>query len=92
MNSAELTISFEVKRVSRERLVQEISGLEQILFSAIAIGRRQEKIPCASVEIESGEIGGRRPFNRSFFSGRDFRVKLLSDFLRNLALDREHLA
>src|SRR5205809_2223103 len=82
MNSGELAISFEVGRVSRERLVQEIGGFEQLLFSTVAVGSGQENIPGASVEIERGEIGRRGTLNRRFFGRRDFGVKLLCYLLR----------
>src|SRR5436309_15067296 len=81
MNSGELAISFEVGRVSRERLVQEIGAFEQLLFSTVAVGSAQENIPGASVEIERGEIGRRGMLNRRCVGRRAFGAQLICDLL-----------
>src|SRR4029077_1799775 len=69
MNPGQLAIRLEKRWVPRDTLVQQISRVPQILFPTIAIGRRQQKVFRAAVEIESGEIGGWWLLNGVFFSG-----------------------
>src|SRR5439155_25639297 len=87
MSPGELTVPLEKRWVSRDSLVQQISRLQQLLLPTNATARRQKKIFGASVEIEAGEIGGWWSLDREFFSECDLCVKLLSDLLRDLALD-----
>src|SRR5207249_5582625 len=65
--------------------------LEQILFSAIAVGSRQKKILRASVEIESCNVGRRHTLNRRFFGRRDSGAELLCNLLRDFALNTEYV-
>src|SRR5207253_3286027 len=51
----------------------------------------RKRMTGARIEIESDEIAGRPALNRQFLSSRDFGAKPLSDFLRNLALDRKQV-
>ena len=60
----------------------------EIRYSAVF---PKKNIIGARIKIESNEIAGRFALNGKFFSGCDFGVKLLSDSLRDLALDCEHV-
>src|SRR5437667_8871458 len=64
MNSGQLAVSFKIRWVQLQRLVQEIGCFEQLLFSTLAVSRAQKKVPGVSIEIESGDIGSWWPLNR----------------------------
>src|SRR5205814_1883027 len=51
----------------------------------------QKNIIGARIQIKSNEIPGRFALNSHFLSGCNFGMKLVSDFLRDLALDCEHV-
>src|SRR5207244_1918757 len=90
MSPGELTIRIEKRWIARHGLVQQIDCLTEIRHPA-AKGCPRKHMTGARIEIESDEITGRPPLNRQFLSRRDFGVKLLSDFLRDLALDGEQI-
>src|SRR6266513_3866573 len=90
MSPGELTIRIEKRWIARHGLVQQIDCLTEIRHPA-AKGCLREHMTGARIEIESDEIAGRPALNRQFLSRGDFSVKLLSDFLRNLALDRKQV-
>src|SRR4029453_10534544 len=87
MSPGELTIRLEERWIARHGLVQQIDCLTEIHCTVAA----RKHMTGARIEIESDEIAGRPPLNRQFLSSRDFGAKLLSDFLRNLALDRKQI-
>src|SRR6476661_2986634 len=91
MSEGELAKRIEKRWITGHSLIQQLDPLEQIRFCLTTKARTQNKIFRAVIEIEGCEIGSRPALNGQFLSGRDFGVKLLSYFLRNLALDREHL-
>ena len=72
------------------RPVQQIDCLQIILLPALTF-HVKSKILGARIEIERGEIGGWPALNGQRLSGRDFGVKSLRDFLRDLALDCEQV-
>src|SRR5436309_14260637 len=90
MSPGELTIRIEKRWITRHSLVQQVDYLHQIRYLATK-GCPRKHMTGARIEIESDEIAGRPALNGRFLSGRDFGVKLLSDFLRNLALDRKQV-
>src|SRR5437763_17091805 len=90
MSPGELTIRIEKRWIARHSLVQQIDCLTEIRHPA-AKGCSRKHMTGARIESESDEIAGRPALNRQSLSSRDFGVKLLSDFLRNLALDGEQI-
>src|SRR5437867_12444442 len=90
MSPGELTIRIEKRSIARHSLVQQIDCLTEIRHPA-AKGCPRKHMTGARIEIESDEIAGRPALNRQSLSSRDFGAKLLSDFLRNLALDRKQV-
>src|SRR5438105_1753660 len=90
MSPGELTIRIEKRWIARHGLVQQIDCLTEIRHPA-AKGCPRKRMTGARIEIESDEIAGRPALNRQFLSSRDFGAKPLSDFLRNLALDRKQV-
>src|SRR5437667_7721657 len=90
MSPGELTIRIEKRWIARHSLVQQIDYPQEIRHPAAKCCPRKNVIG-ERVEIESHEIAGRPALNGRFLSGRNFGVKLLSDFLRNLALDRKQV-
>src|SRR5437016_2352197 len=90
MSPGELTIRIEKRWITRHSLVQQVDYLHQIRYLA-AKRCPQKNIIGSGIKIKSNEIAGRPALNGRFLSGRDFGVKLLSDFLRNLALDRKQV-
>ncbi len=53
--------------------------------------RPQNNVLGARVKVEGCEVGGWLALDGQFLSSRHFGVKLLSDFLRDLALDCEYV-
>src|SRR6184192_3458120 len=90
MSPGELTIRIEKRWIARNGLVQQIDCLTEIRHPA-AKGCPRKHMTGARIEIESDEIAGRPALNRQSLSSRDFGAKPLSDFLRNLALDRKQV-
>src|SRR5438552_1840820 len=89
MSEGELAKRIEKRRIACDSLIQQLDPLEQIRFCLTTEARIQNKIFRAVVEIEGCEIGSRPALNGQFLSGRNFGVKLLSDFLCDLTLDCE---
>src|SRR5437762_5941843 len=90
MSPGELTIRIEKRWIARHGLVQQIDCLTEIRHPA-AKGCSRKHMTGARIEIEGNEIAGRPALNRQSLSSRDFGAKPLSDFLRNLALDRKQV-
>src|SRR5437016_12013174 len=90
MSPGELTIRIEKRWIALHGLVQQIDCLTEIRHP-VAKGCPRKHMTGARIEIESDEIAGRPALNRQSLSSRDFGAKLLSDFLRNLALDRKQV-
>src|SRR5882724_4230344 len=88
MSKGQLAIPIVKRWVARDSPVQQIDSLREILWSAVF---PRKNIIGARIKIESNEIAGRFALNGKFLSGCNFGVKLLSDFLRDLALDSEHV-
>ena len=76
-------------RVARYRLVQQLHGLKSILFlssnrvNILAV----EEFFCLQVEIVGNQVRGRSLGDCTLFLWRQLGLKLIGDFLRNLALD-----
>src|SRR5207245_8640354 len=90
MSPSELTIRIEKRWIARHGLVQQIDCLTEIRHP-VAKGCPRKHMTGARIEIESNEIAGRFALNGHFLSGCNFGMKLVSDFLRDLALDCEHV-
>src|SRR6266566_6557684 len=90
MSPGELTIRIEKRWIARHGLVQQIDCVTEIRHPATK-GCPRKHMTGARIEIESDKIAGRPALNRQSLSSRDFGAKLLSDFLRNLALDRKQV-
>ena len=90
MSVSELAICLKERWIMRDGQVQQVSRLQQI-GSCTAKTRHRKKISGPVVKIESSEIGRRRSLNSQFLSRRNFCVKLLSNFLRDLALDEKYV-
>src|SRR5438128_10985706 len=90
MSPGELTIRIEKRWIARHGLVQQIDCLTEIRHP-VAKGCPRKHMTGARIEIESDEIAGRPALNRQSLSSRYFGANLLSDFLRNLALDRKQV-
>src|SRR4029077_5319029 len=91
MSEGELAKRIEKRWITGHSLIQQLDPLEQIRFCLTTKARTQNKIFGAAVEIEGSEIACWPALDGHSLSGRNFGVKLLSDFLCDLALDREHL-
>src|ERR1043166_8967556 len=88
MSEGQLAIRIEKRWIARDGPVQQIDSLHEIRCPA---GFPQKNIIGSRIKIESNEIAGRFALNGKFLSGCNFGMKLVSDFLRDLALDCEHV-
>src|SRR5437899_6708593 len=91
MSVGELAKRIEKRRIACDSLIQQLDPLKQIRFCLTTEARSQNKIFRAAVKIEGCEIGSRPALNGQFLRGRNFGVKLLSDFLCDLTLDCEYV-
>src|SRR6266571_3729656 len=87
MSEGELAIRIEKRWITRDSLVQQIDRLEGFPPGAY----RQKNSFGARVKVEGCEVGGWLALDGQFLRSRHFGVKLLSDFLRDLALDCEYV-
>ena len=85
MSVGELAIGLEKRGITRDSLVQQIGGLEQVRHRPTA-KQRQKKVSRPEVKIVGDKIRGRWLFNGGFLDSRDFGFKLICDFSRDLAL------
>src|SRR5206468_315785 len=90
MSPGELTIRIEKRWIARHGLVQQFDCLTETRHP-VAKGCPRKHMTGARIEIESDEIAGGPALNRQSLSSRDFGAKPLSNFLRNLALDRKQI-
>ena len=91
MNRDELAIRVEKRWIVCHSLVQQIR-LPATKFPSRSAKCVTQKIFLArAVKIEGNEIPRSACAQSPIFQQRDFGVKLLSDFLRNLALDSEQV-
>src|SRR5438128_3375205 len=88
MSEGQLAIRIEKRWVASDSPVQQIDSLPKIQYLAPSL---QKNIIGARIQIEGNEIPGRFALNSHFLSGCNFGMKLVSDFLRDLALDCEHV-
>src|SRR6266550_3960082 len=88
MSEGQLAIRIEKRWVARDSPVQQIDSLPVIRIRDIF---PKKNVVGARIKIESNEIAGRFALNGKFLSGCNFGMKLVSDFLRDLALDCEHV-
>src|SRR5439155_21043660 len=89
MSVGELTIRIEKRWITRDRLVQQIDRLEAIRFPPGAY--RQKNIFGARVEIERADVARWRTLDCVLFTRRKFSLQLISNRLRDLALNRKHV-
>src|SRR5438105_11756157 len=88
MGESQLAIRIQKRWVARDSPVQQIDCLPIIRIRDIS---PKKNVVGARIKIESNEIAGRFALNGKFLSGCNFGMQLLSDFLRDLALDCEHV-
>src|SRR5438067_741955 len=88
MSEGQLAIRIQKRRVARDSPVQQNDSLSKIQYLAPSL---QKNIIGARIQIKSNEIPGRFALNGHFLSRCNFGMKLVSDFLRDLALDCEHV-
>src|ERR1051325_6634149 len=88
MGVGELAIGIEKRWIMCHSLVQKFNRLRYLRFDRIG---HRENVFRTRVKIERCDVGGWLAFDGRFLRSRDFRVKLRGDFLRDVALDCEHL-
>src|SRR5438094_3270304 len=88
MSKGQLAIRIQKRWVARDSPVQQIDSLPKIHYLAPSL---QKNIIGARIQIKSNEIPGRFALNGQFLSRCNFGMQLLGDFLRDLALDCEHV-
>src|SRR6266566_5096744 len=81
MSEGQLAIRIEKRWVARD-------SLRKVQYPAPSL---QKNIIGARIQIKSNEIPGRSALNGQFLSRCNFGMKLVGDFLRDLALDCEHV-
>src|SRR6266581_6522301 len=89
MSVGELTIRIEKRWITRDSLVQQIDRLEGIRTHARA--GRQKNIFGARIEIERADVARWRTLDGVLFTRRKFCLQLISNRLRDLALNGEHI-
>src|SRR5205809_7856061 len=89
MSVGKLAIRIEKRWITRDSLVQQIDRLEAIRFPPGAY--RQKNIFGARVKVEGYEVGGWLALDGQFLRSRHFGVKLVCNFLCDLALDCERI-
>jgi len=87
----ELTISEEKGRVARYGLVQELHRFKMILFLAIRANVTVDELFCSEVKVISSQVRGRALADCTRFLWRKLGLKLVGDFLGNLALNGEDI-
>ena len=88
VSKGQSAIRIEKRWVARDSPVQQIDSLPKIQYLAPSL---QKNIIGARIQIKSNEIPGRFTLNGQFLSRCNFGMQLLGDFLRDLALDCEHV-
>src|SRR5947199_10660641 len=88
MSKGQLAIRIQKRWVARDSPVQQNDSLSKIHYLAPSL---QKNIIGARIQIKSNEIPGRFALNGQFLSRCNFGMQLLGDFLRDLALDCEHV-
>src|SRR5262249_50301513 len=92
VHEGELTVSQEKCRVARYRLVKELHYFKEIFSLARGVSDTVvEGFFCSQVEIVGSEVRRRVLADCAFLLWRQLRLKLIGDFLRNLALDGEDI-
>src|SRR4029453_10340226 len=93
VSPGQLAIRLEKRRVTGDSLIQQIGRLEQTRLPGASRAHNsiQKKSFGAAIKIEGSEIGCWWSLNGKFLRSGDFGIKALCDFLRDLALDREHV-
>src|SRR6266480_3157968 len=89
MSVGELAIRIKKRWITRDSLVQQIDRLEGIPFPDRR--RPQKNIFGARVEIERADVARRRTLDCVLFTRRKFSLQLISNRLRDLALNGEHV-
>src|SRR4030095_13172533 len=89
-------MSEEKGRVAREGLVKELHRFKEILSLTREVNVAVvDEFFCSQVEIVGNQVRRGPLVHRTLFRWREFGLKLIGDFLGNLALDAEavgHLA
>src|SRR4029453_11022529 len=87
VNPSQLAIGLEERRVVHDSLVQQIGCLKQVGSRGSTKGARQKETLRSAVEIEGGQVRGRRLLNRQFLGGGELGVKLLHYVFRDFTLN-----
>src|SRR4029453_11501767 len=69
VNPSQLAIGLEERRVVHDSLVQQIGCLKQVGSRSSTKGARQKETLRSAIEIEGGQVRGRRLLNRQFLGG-----------------------
>ena len=91
VSRGEQAISLKERGVTGHCLFQKIDRLQHIREVLRAETNIQQKALGLRVKIEGCDIGGRGTFDRIYFTRRKLCLKLISDCLRDLALDGKHI-
>src|SRR5438128_8742994 len=85
-------MSEEKRRVAREGLVKKLHRFKEIFFQARGVNVAVvEEFFCSQEEIIGSEVRGGALADRTLFLWRELGLKLVGDFLGNLALNRENI-
>ena len=88
----ELTMSEEKCRVARYRLIKKLHRFKKIISLARGVNAAViEEFFCSQEEIVGSEVRRRALVDCTLFLWRKFGLKLIRNFLGNLALDGEHI-
>ena len=87
----ELAISKEKGRVARHRLVKELHGIKSVLSPAQRGEVSVDEFFGSEVKVVSSQVRSRTLADRTFFRWRELGLKLVGDFLGNLALNGEDI-
>ena len=90
MRVSEPTVGIEERRITRDSLIQQLGGSEQIGFLVANI-ERVDKRSCTAVKFECADIGRGCLLNVPLFIQRELRLQLVSDGLCDFGLDGEHV-
>src|SRR5947208_7804711 len=92
MCRGELAVSQEKRRIAGQGLIKKLHRLKKILSLArranIAVIKKSFR---PQIEIVRGDVSGRPFIDGTLFLRRELGLKLISDGLRNLALDGEDI-
>ena len=87
----ELVVGLEKGGVSRYGMIKKLNRLSHDLLLRRMKSVSEEQSLGPGVEVEGGQVGGGRLFDRRLLARRKLRLELFGNGFSNLALDREHI-